>query len=528
MQRAYERSLKWVLGYPRMTLAVLFLTLVFTAVLFVIIPKGFIPNEDTGLIFGFTEAREDISFDGMVRHQQAVADIIRRDPAVESFMSSVGAGGPNVVPNTGRIFIRLKPRPERPSVDEVVQRLRPKLATVPGINAYLQNPPAIRIGGQLTSAPYQYTLQSADNQELYRWAPILLDRIRALPGFQDVNSDLRLNSPQVIVDIDRDRAAALGVTAGQIERALGNAYGARQVSTIYTPSNQYWVMMELGPRYQTDPNVLSMLYIRSNTGRLVPLNAVARFTRGVGPLAITHLGQLPSVTISFNLQPGMSLGDAVGQVQNLQRELGLPSTLSTHFQGAAQAFQSSLQGMGLLLIVAVLVIYLILGILYESFIHPLTILSGLPSAGVGALLTLLLFGMELNIYGFVGIIMLIGIVKKNAIMMIDFALDAERSGKRPAESIYEGALLRFRPIMMTTMAALMGTLPIALGFGAGAEARRPLGIAVVGGLLLSQLLTLYITPVVYIYLDTFQGWLGRVWERRFTRRRPPSEDRTAA
>ncbi|HTM41256.1 MAG TPA: efflux RND transporter permease subunit [Terriglobales bacterium] len=511
----YDWSLAKVLRHKLATLLVSFVVIGLTLFLYESAKTGFIPNEDAGLLFGFIQAQEGIGFDQMGQKMQQIANITMADPNIELTMTFYGEPV-----NQGRIFMHMKDVKDRAgqmSADQVIQELRGKfLKNVQGVYVFLQIPPTINVGGSLTNAQYQYALQSPDIKELYSDAPKLEGALRRIPLLQDVSSNLQNHNPQLDVKVDRDKAYALGLTAQQVSEALYSAFGQREVSTIYAPSNEYYVILELQPPYQNNPQALNMIYVRTKDGKLIPLSTVTQVVPDLGPLTVNHLGQLPAVTLSFNLKPGVSLGDATKAVEQVANQI-LPATVQRSFQGTAQAFQQSFRGLGLLLVAAILVIYIVLGILYESFIHPLTILSGLPSAAVGALATLIVFHQELNLYSFVGIIMLIGIVKKNAIMMIDFALANEREkGETPEESIYQGALVRFRPIMMTTMAALMGMVPVAVGWGTGSL--QGLGLAVVGGLIFSQVITLYITPVYYVYLDEIQNWLNRKWSR-FTGRR---------
>ncbi|MEG4319236.1 MULTISPECIES: efflux RND transporter permease subunit [unclassified Microcoleus] len=508
--QAYEWTLKPVLKYRFMTVIVSVMLLGFTAYLFVLVPKGFIPTEDTGQLMVNTKGAQDISFEDMLRHQQQIVDIIRKDPNIAALNSTVGASGPNASANNGRITIRLKPRSQRRlSADEIIQKLTPKLRGIPGIQAFLRSPSAIPIGGQQTNSQYQFTVQSLDLQALRQSVPELLAKVKTLPGLRGVDSDLQLSTPQLEVKVDRAKAAIVGVSAQQVQKTLSAAYASGQVSTIYTPNNQYTVVMELKPEFQRDPSALSMLYVRSTTGQMISLSAIASITQTVGPLTVNHLSGLPSATISFDTLPGTSLSQATAAIEKVAKDI-LPPSVTTSFQGSAQVFNQSFNDLGWLLVVSIVVIYLILGILYEDFIHPLTILSGLPSAGFGALLTLVIFGVELNLYSFIGIILLVGIVKKNGIMLVDFAIDKQRqdSSRSAYDAIYEACIVRFRPIVMTTMAALIGTLPIALGVGSGSESRRPLGIAIVGGLLFSQILTLYLTPVFYTYMEGWREQLG--------------------
>jgi HAE1 family hydrophobic/amphiphilic exporter-1 len=504
MLYVYDRSLQWALRFRPVTMGIFVIVLAATGYMFVKIPKGFIPDQDTDQLQIYTEAAQGTSFYQMVQYEKQIADMVAADPNVEALSASVGGttatnlGGPNY----GQLVIHLKPRDQREmNVSEIIGKLRPELAAFAGMKAYPQNPPTIQIGGKLTKSVYQFSMQTPDKPVLYEAAVRLENAVREeVPGVDDVSSDVAVTTPQVEVTIDRDKAAAMSVNASQIENSLYDAYGQRWVSTIYGSVNEYKVLLELLPRYQADPNALSMLYFKNSTGKLIPLETLAHVVTDIGPQAINHYGELPAATISFNLKPGAALGTVVGQIQDIA-ERELPAGITTQFQGAAKSFQNSLGNLVILLVIAVMVVYIVLGILYESYIHPLTILSGLPSAGFGALLTLLLFHIDLNIYAFVGLIMLIGIVEKNAIMQIDFALEAEREqGLRPLQAIYQGCLIRFRPIMMTTMAAMLGAVPIALGYGAGGEARRPLGLVVVGGLLFSQLVTLYLTPVFYTYM----------------------------
>jgi HAE1 family hydrophobic/amphiphilic exporter-1 len=508
--RAYAWSLDRVLKYKAVTLAVTFATLAATVYLYVVIPKGFFPTEDTGFIQASTEAVTDVSFPAMVALQTKVTEIVLNDKAVAYVNPSVGPGGVNPTPNTGRIYIALKPRSERAeNSTAVIQRLRVTANTVPGMQVFFQNVQNINITGRVAKSEYQYSLQSSDTVALFKAAPEMRDRIAKVEGVRDVATDLYIKNPQMVVEIDRQKAGVYGITIDQIRQEMFNAFGARQVASIYTPTNDYQVILESKPEFMTDISALSRIYLKTATGISVPLESVTRLVPGVGPLLVNHQANQPSVTISFNLAPGYSIGQAVDAITAIERDSRLPASITTGFQGSAAVFQDSLKGQGVLVLAAIFAAYVLLGILYESFIHPITIISGLPSAGVGALLTLMFFKMDLSVIAMIGIVMLVGIVKKNAIMMIDFAIERRRVGMSAEAAMREACLLRFRPIMMTTFAAIFGALPVAIGAGAGAELRQPLGIAVVGGLLLSQLLTLFISPVIYIYLDRVDRMLKR-------------------